>query len=412
MSKYRFNTRAIHQGIDDSNSGNPTQQSIVQSAAFSFQDAEDLENTFKGRQFGYLYSRISNPSVNSFEQKINSLEDGIGAAATASGMAAITSVFQALVKTGSIIHVSRSLFSGTLSLIHSLFEKYNITVKYFSIDNIDNLDKDISDASAFVFAESIGNPKLDIPDFDAISAICKKHTIPFIVDSTFTSPYLFKAKDFGVDVVVHSSTKYLTGNGSTIGGVLIDTGNFNWQKADGLNQNIKVHPDFLFLANIRKEILQNTGALMSPFNAYISSLGIETLSLRIDRHSHNAAALSDFFTSHNKIINVNYPGLTDNPYNKHVQKYFNRMASGVLTISLKSKADCYTMIKKLKLIKTLSNIGDAKTLIIHPASTIYADTDAQQTADAGVDDCTLRISTGLEDIDDIIEDFSQALKEI
>ncbi len=415
MQNWKFDTRLIHSGIDHNQHNQASSIPIYETASFAYNSAQDLADVFDNKKFGYIYSRISNPTVYAFEQKINSLEQGIGAIATSSGMAAITTIILALTQAGDEIISSKSLFGGTFHLFNQIFKKYNIKINYVDTTNLEAYKNAISTKTQLVFVETLGNPKLDIPEINSLSQITHNNNIPLIVDSTLTTPYLFQAKKFGVDIVVHSTTKYITGNGSTIGGIFIDLGNYNWKnsKVEAINMiSKKIDPVFAFLAVARQHVFQNIGCCLSPFNAYLHNFGIETLSLRMERHCSNALHLAKYLDDHPKIKQVNYPGLKNNTYHKPADLQFNEKYGGILTFKLNSRIECFKFIDNIKMIKNLANLGDTKTLIIHPSSTIYHDCTQAEMLAAGVTDDLLRVSVGIEDIDDIIHDFNQALGSI
>lgn len=413
MDEWGITTKALHTGLNSEKGASVTP--IYQTAAYIYDTAESLSGVFDGKEAGHVYSRISNPTVLSFEQKMNALEGGVGAVATSSGMSAISACIFCLTKSGDEIISSKSLFGGTLDFFNKIIMKYGVKVNYVNTCDISAYKKTITDKTKLIFLESIGNPKLDIPDIKKISEIADKRNIPLIVDSTFASPYLFNAKKAGASIVIHSATKYLTGNGTTIGGIIIDTGNFGWNKfvSDEFNEIAKkVHRKFIFLAAIRMNINQNVGVCMSPFNAFIHNLGLETLALRMERHCTNALKLAEFFNQHPKILKVNYPGLKDNIYHETAKKMFNGKYSGMLTIELESREKSYRLIDSLMLVKNMANIGDAKTLIIHPASTIYHSFSEYELSEVGINERLLRISAGIEETEDLIRDFSAALNKI
>ncbi|MCM8833085.1 MAG: sulfur carrier protein ThiS [Candidatus Omnitrophica bacterium] len=409
-----FATKAIHSGYEKDKETGATFVPIYSSASYEYEKAEDLADVFDGRKYGYIYSRIANPTVNIFEQKINTLENGIGAVATSSGMSAIAAIIFALTESGDEIISSKNLFGGTLLFFNEIMKTYNVKVNFVDACDIQAYKKFINKKTKLIFIETIANPKLNIPDVKKIAEIANQNEIPLIIDSTITTPYLFKAKKHGVSIVVHSATKYLTGNGTAIGGVLIDTGNFLWQKSKSpkVIKYTNKFGNFGFLACIRKNIIQNSGACLSPFNAFLHCIGLETLALRMEKHCENAKKLAEYLKQHTKIINVNYPGLSDNEYYEISAKQFNNKFGGILTIRLGNKEKSFRLINNLKLAKNLANIGDVRTLVIHPASTIFHECSKEEMEEAGVYDDLIRISVGLEDFEDIINDFEQALKEV
>lgn len=409
-----FETKSIHSGFDQDHQTGATSLPIYETAAYAYDTAEDLADVFQGRKFGHIYSRISNPTVTALEQRINALENGIGAVATASGMAAIATVIYALVKPGDEIITSKSLFGGTLQLFNDIFRSFGIGIIYVGSTDIVAYRRAISPRTKLIFLETIGNPKLDVPDVKEIAAVAAKNNLPLVVDSTLTTPYLFEAKKFGVSVVIHSTSKYITGNGSAIGGVLVDLGNYNWTESpsEAVKEMAAKAGGLAFLARTRRKILQNTGSCLPPFNAYLQNWGLETLSLRMEKHCSNAFILASYLQSTSKVEKVNYPGLPDSPSYQTARYQFGGRYGGLLTFRLGSTKRCFEFIKHLKLVKNLANLGDAKTLIIHPASTIYHNCSAEESLAAGVYPDLLRVSVGIENIKDIIIDFDHALKEV
>jgi O-acetylhomoserine (thiol)-lyase len=417
MSKHQnwsIDTKVVHTDTGQKRDQGSTTVPIYQTASFAYDTAEELEKVFHGRQFGYLYSRISNPTLFDYERTVNDLEEGLGAVVTSSGMSAIATVFYALTQAGDEIVVSQSLFGGTYYLLTEIFEKYGVTVKYVPATDVAAYAAAITDKTRLIFLETLGNPKLDVPDFEAIAAVAKKKNIPLVIDSTLTSPVLLNGKSVGADVVVHSATKYLSGSGSTIGGVLVDTGRFDWKtcRTPRVAESAKKFGPYGFLAYCRRKIVQNTGSSISPFNVYLLSLGVETLALRMQRHCDNAQALAQALQTHPQVVSVNYPGLPDHPSHGTAKRYFGNRFGGLVTIRLGSKDHAYQLINHLKLAKNLANVGDSRTLVIHPASTIYQDVSVEGQAAAGVFQDLIRISVGIENPQDIIADFMSALKEV
>lgn len=409
----KFQTRAVSTNIKQSTHGETT-PAIYQSVAFAYEDGEQLGDVFEGRQYGHIYSRISNPSVTSLEQRLTQLELARGSVALASGMAALHALVLSLVKPGESLVASTSLFGGTYLLFRDVIEPLNISIKYVDPLDVDAIESAIDETTRFVFVESIGNPKLDVPNLEAISAVTKKAGVPFVLDSTLVSPYILQAKNFGVDIVVSSATKYMGPSGTTVGGYIADLGNFKWasSKSEGVLEAAKKAGDFGFILHLRQKIVTNIGSLLSPFNAYMFSIGIETLALRMEQHSASALKLAQFLEGHSAITDVNYPGLAKNPSHQVAQKQFDGKYGGLLTLCLGSKDKAFAFLKALKLCKNMTNIGDARTLLIHPASTLYKDLSVDDLAGAGVSDDMIRVSVGLEHVDDIIADFEQALAQV
>ncbi len=414
MKDYAFSTRAIHAGqspLDRSGASTPP---IYQTAAFSQDTGEALADVFTGRRFGHIYTRISNPTVSAFEAKVTTLENGLGSVATASGMAAILVLVQALAAAGDELVVAKSLFGGTYHLFEDVVSKFGIKVHYVDTTNPAAYEAAINPKTRFIFVESIGNPKIDVPPIAQLAEIAKRSGIPLVVDSTVTSPYLLPAKQLGVSIAVHSATKYMGIGGSAIGGVLVDLGNFTWKacKSPDIREAAGRFGDFAFLAIARRNGLSSGGACLSPMNAYLLSLGIETMGLRLNQHCRSALSLATYLHSHPKVKAVRYPGLPSHPAHELARAQFGGKFGALMTIELGSQAECFSLIPKLKLAKNQANIGDSRTLIIHPASTIYHDVPTDVQASAGVTPNLLRISVGLEDEVDILNDFQAALDQI
>ncbi len=409
-----FETKAIHSEFEKEEKFGATAVPIYQTAAFNYNTAEELKDVFEGKKFGYVYSRISNPTITAFELRINSLEEGIGAVATSSGMAAIATVIFTLTEQGDEIISSDCLFGGTYLFFKDIMNKYGVKIHYKNINDIDSWKQLINNKTRLIFFESISNPKLEIPDIQKISEVAKEYKIPIVVDNTISTPYLWRAKNFGADIIVHSATKYITGNGTAVGGVVIDTGTYNWK-----NSNVRQIKElslkagnYAFLSAARSKIYQNFGFAPSPFNAFLHLLGLETLSLRMEKHSYNALRLAEYLDNHNKVKSVNYPGLSKNKFYEIGKKLFQNNFSGILTFTLNSKEECFKFINNLKLAKNLANIGDTRTLVIHPDSTIYINCSHEEKKLAGVTSELIRVSVGLENINDIIKDFEQSLEKI
>lgn len=411
---WEFATRSIHSGVGPETKLGATTPPIYQSSAFGYDTAEELSDVFQGRGFGYIYSRVANPTVSVIEQRVNALEQGRGALAAASGMAAIATTIFALTRSGDEIIAGKSLFGGTLQLFSDIFENYGVQVVYVDSCDVAGYRKAISSRTRLIFLETIGNPQLDVPDLKQIATVAAEYEIPLVVDSTLTTPYLLFAKEFGVNIVIHSTSKYISGSGNSIGGVLVDLGNFEWKRSrsEAVRELSAKVGGFAFLARARKQIQQNTGSCLSPFNAYLQCLGLETLALRMERHCDNALALAKYLQNSPQIVSVNYPGL-DNAAGYQVAKtQFGGRFGGILTIRLGTQERAFKLVNRLKMVKNLANIGDAKTLIIHPASTIYCNCSRELQEAAGVYPDLLRISVGIEAIKDIIADFEAALKEV
>ncbi|GAB4324608.1 MAG: homocysteine synthase [Promethearchaeota archaeon] len=414
---WRFETKAIHAGVAPKFETNATLPPVVQSASFQYETSKELADVFDSRKFGHLYTRISNPTVAAFEQRMAALEGGLGAVATSSGMAAIFSVVASLARAGDEILSSTSLFGGTLLLFNEVFANLGIRTRYFDPVKPDQLASALEssgDPPRLVFLETIGNPKMDVPDVRAMAELATDAGVPLVVDGTLTTPYLFDAKSAGASLVVHSSTKYITGNGSTVGGVVVDLGTFDWRQHRGklVADLARKTGDGAFLYAARRHVVQNVGCCLSPFNAFLHLLGLETLALRMERHCSNAARLAGFLAESPAVERVNYPGLPDHPQHDVAAKQFGGRFGGMLTFRLASREAAFRFIDRLGLAKNLANLGDAKTLVIHPASTIFHDCSVEEMEAAGVTPEVVRVSVGIEHPDDVVADFENALEGI
>ncbi len=412
MTDWGFETKAIHVGAEISKEWGATQTPLYQSAAFAHPGLEELEEVFAGRRGGYLYSRIGNPTVSVFEQRMAALEGGVGALAAASGMAAIATVAFALTRQGDRIVASSSLFGGTLGLFDRVFGRFGVETRYVSPTDLDAVRAAISGRTRLLFVETIGNPKVDVPDVKALAAIASERGVPLVVDGTLSTPYLFRAREHGAAIVVHSATKYITGNGSAVGGVLVDLGTFDWSThpdPDLRDASRRVGRDLAFLSTARRVVQQNVGSSQSPMNAWLHASGLETLALRMERHCSNALALARALAAHRGVEAVGYPGLDDSPWHAAAQRQFGGRYGALLTVRLGSRERCFRASRALRLARITPNLGDARTLVIHPASTIYRDADEKARLAAGAPDDLLRVSVGIETPADIVADFEQAI---
>jgi O-acetylhomoserine (thiol)-lyase len=405
-----FETLLIHGGLEPGPAG-ATTVPIVQSSSFAHETAEDLEDIFRGRKAGQIYTRLNNPTTESLERRLALLEGGVSAIATASGMAAISTAVLTILRAGDEILSSSSLFGGTYSLFRDTFSNYGITARFVDPIDLDSFAAAVNETTRLIFVETIGNPKMDVPDIQAIGAIARKAGIPLVLDATVTSPYLVRGRDLGADIVIHSTSKFINGTGSVIGGAIIDNGIFNWNSPlfPHFEAFAKKYRQFAFSARLRKLMHKDFGACPAPMNSFLLTEGIETLGLRMERHCSNSLALARFLNDHPKVAWVNYPGLDDSPFHEIAARQFGNRFGGVLTFGLSNKDEAFRLINSLKLARNLANIGDAKTLVIHPASTICVDYTPEQRQLLGVSDEMIRVSVGLEYYEDIIRDFSQSL---
>ena len=408
-----FETLLIHGGLEPGPAG-ATNVPIVQSSAFAHETAEDLEDLFRGRKSGHIYTRLNNPTTESLERRLALLEGGVAAIATASGMAAITTAVLTILRAGDEILASSSLFGGTYSLFRDTLSNYGISTRFVEPTDTNALSEAISNQTRLIFVETIGNPKMDVPDIAAISAVARQARIPLMLDATVTSPYLARGRDLGADIVIHSTSKFINGTGSVIGGVIVDSGTFDWNSPlfPHFAQFAKKYRQFAFSARLRKLMHKDLGACPAPMNSFLLAEGIETLALRMERHCSNALELSHFLRAHPQVRWVNYPGLPDSPFHEVATRQFGGKYGGLLTFGLAGKAEAFRFINGLRLARNLANIGDAKTLVIHPASTICCDYSADQQRLLGVSDDMVRVSVGLEHTADIVADVAQSLNSL
>lgn len=407
----RFNTSLLHAGVQKEANGS-TLPPVYQTSAFEQTSATDLEKIFENKAPGFCYTRVGNPTVTAFENRITKLEGGIASIACASGMAALMNAFLNILRSGNEIVSSASLYGGTIDLFTDL-EAFGITTRYVENNNWEQIEGAINEHTRLVFAETIGNPCLDVTDIEKLAEIAHAHELPLIVDNTTSTPYLIQVLKHGADIVVNSSSKYINGSSNSISGVLTDGGKFKWKKEKypGLADYLKFGP-MAFIAKLRNGLFRNTGACLAPVNAYLNVIGLETLGLRMERQCNNAAALAKWIEETYPDVTVNYPGLESSPWHVIAKKQFENGYGAILTLRVGSKKQAFDFIDSLNIAYTLSNIGDTKTLVIHPGSTISLHSTEKQKEDAGVFEDLIRVSVGIEDIEDLKEDFAQAFTKI
>ncbi len=409
MDNLRFNTKSIHGKVMKGDIHRAIKYPIYAGVAYDFASAEDIEAAFIDRKPAHAYSRSTNPTVAAFENKMTALENGFASIAVASGMAATTNVLLNIFQQGDHLVSASSLFGGTSSLLKNVLKPFGIETTFVDINNLKEIEQAIRDRTRAIFFETIGNPKMNVPDIAKIVELAHSRDIVLIADSTMTSPYLFNAKAYGIDIVVHSSTKWISGGATSVGGVIVDLGNFDWKKVETLKKFHK-REQWAFIARLRKEVYRETGACLSPFHAYLQSLGLETLSLRVERSCENTLKIAQFLEQRESVVNVSYPGLPNSPYHEIATKQFNGRYGSVLAFELKDKATCYAFLNRLNLIKRATNLGDNTTLILHPASTIFANFSQEEREIMGVPERLIRLAVGIEDVEDLIEDIQQALE--
>ena len=407
----RFNTSLLHAGVQKEANGS-TLPPVYQTSAFEQTSATDLEKIFENKAPGFCYTRVGNPTVTAFENRITKLEGGIASIACASGMAALMNAFLNILRSGNEIVSSASLYGGTIDLFTDL-EAFGITTRYVENNNWEQIEGAINEHTRLVFAETIGNPCLDVTDIEKLAEIAHAHELPLIVDNTTSTPYLIQVLKYGADIVVNSSSKYINGSSNSISGVLTDGGKFKWKKEKypGLADYLKFGP-MAFIAKLRNGLFRNTGACLAPVNAYLNVIGLETLGLRMERQCNNAAALAKWIEETYPDVTVNYPGLESSSWHVIAKKQFENGYGAILTLRVGSKKQAFDFIDSLNIAYTLSNIGDTKTLVIHPGSTISLHSTEKQKEDAGVFEDLIRVSVGIEDIEDLKEDFARAFAKI
>jgi len=414
MEKRQFDTMALHGTGTHRDAHNSIRFPVYAGVAFDFESAEDMEDAFLLRKPSHAYSRITNPSVELFEQTLTLLENGLGTIAVSSGMAAITNTLLALVNRGDNIIASKHLFGNTVSLLEETLKGFGIQSRLVDVNNKNELENAIDGKSRLIFCETITNPQMNVSDFNLISNIAQKHGLALVVDNTVTTPFLFNAKGHGVNVVVHSTTKYISGGATSVGGAVVDLGNFDWTGTPALKKYHN-HNAYAFLARLRKEVYRNLGSCMSPQAAYLQTLGLETLSLRISKSCENALRIAQYLETSPKIKSVHYPGLESSKFYHLGKLQFTPTSNGVfapggvLSFELSSREMAFDFINRLGLIKRATNINDNKSLIIHPASTIFANFSKEEKKAMGVTDGLVRLSVGIEDVRDLLQDITRAL---
>jgi len=405
-----FSTRVIHAEYSKKDAHNALQMPIYSNAAFEFDSAEQMEEAFLGRTPAHAYSRISNPTVENFEQRIMSITGALGVTALSSGMAAISNIFFTIAKAGDNIITSKHLFGNTYSFFTSTLQAFNVETRFCDLTNPEEIINAIDGNTIAVFFETITNPQLEIADISALSKIAKEHGLLVIADSTLTPPNIFNAQAFGVDIEAISSTKIISGGATSLGGLILDYGQFDWTCFAKLSDLAQRFGPFTFNAKLRKEIHRNLGACLSPYHAYLQSLGLETLSLRFDKASSNCLLMAEYLQTEKKISNVNYPGLKTSKYYEVGKRQFGDEPGAILTFDFNTKEECFTFLNKLKLINRATNLYDNRSLIVHPASTIFCDYAPELRKSLDISDTLIRFSAGIEDFEDLKNDIQTALQ--
>lgn len=423
--EFKFETLQLHAGQVVDATTKSRAVPIYQTTSFVFEDTQEGAELFALQKAGNIYTRITNPTTSAFEERIAALEGGVGALATASGMAAITYTILALAHAGDHVVAASTIYGGTFNLLKETLPRYGITTTFVDIDNLDEVEAAIKDNTKLVLIETLGNPVINIPDIEKIADIAHKHQIPLVADNTFATPYLINVFSHGVDIAVHSATKFIGGHGTTIGGVIVDSGKFDWAASGKFPQLVEEDPSYhnisytrdvgaaAFIVAARVQLLRDMGAALSPFNSFLLLQGLETLSLRVERHVQNAEKIVDFLVNHPKVEKVNYPKLPDSPYHALAEKYLPKGVGSIFTFHVKGgEAEARKVIDNLEIFSNLANVADAKSLVVHPATTTHAQLSDSDLEAAGVTKNQIRLSIGLENVDDLIEDLRLALEKI
>ena len=416
-----FNTRALHHGYDPATGMGARAVPIYQTTSFVFKDSEHAKNLFALQEFGNIYTRIMNPTTDVLEQRVASLENGVAGLAMSSGQSAQFITINSLMESGDEMVAATTLYGGTYTQFDVSFRKMGYNVKFVEPDDPENFRKAITPKTKCLYGETISNPRGNVLDIEAVAKIAHEHKLPLVIDNTFASPYLCRPIDHGADIVVHSLTKFMGGHGNSIGGMIVDGGKFDWTKGafpqinqpspayHGMNFS-EVFGPIAFIIRARVEGLRDIGSCLSPFNSFLFLQGIETLGMRMDRHVSNALAVAKFLESDKRVSWVNYPGLPGNRYHELAKKYMPKGPGAVFSFGLKGGYDAgKKFVDNAKLLSHLANVGDARSLVIHPASTTHQQLSADQQKAAGVLPDMIRLSIGLEDLDDILWDLEQAL---
>lgn len=421
-TNYKFETLQQHAGQVPDPATGARAVPIYQTTSYVFENTQDGEDQFGLKKPGFIYSRLANPTWDVLEKRIAALEGGTAALATATGAAAISLSLINLAGAGDEIIAAPTLYGGTIELFTDTFKHLGITVKYADPDDPQSFAALITDKTKAVYLESLGNPAINIPDFEAIAEIAHKNGIPVLVDNTFATPFLFRPFEHSADIVLHSATKFIGGHGTTLGGLIVEKGDFDWEGSGRFEELVKPDesygslsfvkdvPGASFVTRVRAKYLRDLGASLSPFNAWLLIQGLESLSLRIERHVSNAQKVADFLENHPKVTKVNYPSLPSSPYYKLAQKYFPKGTGSIFSFELQGGQEAARrFIDAAQIFSDLANVGDSKSLLVHPASTTHQQLNDEALKAAGITSGTIRISVGLENVDDLLDDLKQAL---
>ena len=423
--QYKFETIQLHAGQESPDPATDARAvPIYQTASYVFKNAAHAAARFGLADAGNIYGRLTNTTVDVFEQRVAALEGGVAALGVASGAAAITYTFLNLAQAGDNIVSAKTIYGGTYNLLEHTLPQYGITTTFVDADEENAFENAVNDKTRALFIETIGNPNATLTDIEAVARTAHRHKIPLVVDSTFATPYLVRPFEYGADIVVHSATKFIGGHGTAVGGVIVDSGKFDWEASGKFSSLTEPNPSYhgisftkaagpaAFVTKIRAILLRDTGATLAPLHAFLFLQGLETLSLRVERHVENTLKVVDFLSNHPKVERVNHPSLPDHPHHTLYQKYFPNGGASIFTFEIKGGAkEAQDFIDRLNIFSLLANVADVKSLVIHPASTTHSQLTEEELLDQGIKPNTIRLSIGTEHIDDIIADLSQALED-
>ena len=419
MSKYKFETLQLHVGQETPDSATDSRAvPIYATTSYVFHDSAHAAARFGLQDAGNIYGRLTNTTQDVFEKRIAALEGGVAALALASGAAAITYAIEALAQNNGHIVAQKTIYGGTYNLFAHTLPNFGITTTFVNIHNLSEVEKSIKENTRAIYIETLGNPNSDIPDIDALAQLAHKHNLPLVVDNTFGTPYLIRPIEHGADIVIHSATKFIGGHGTTLGGIIVDSGNFDWSSSKNYPGISEPNPSYhgvsfvqaagkaAFVTYIRAILLRDTGATISPFAAFLLLQGTETLSLRLERHAENTKKVLEYLINHPLVEKVNHPALASHPDNELYKKYFPNGGGSIFTFEIKGgQKEAHTFIDNLKIFSLLANVADVKSLVIHPATTTHSQLNKEELLDQGIKENTIRLSIGTEHIDDIINDL-------
>jgi O-acetylhomoserine (thiol)-lyase len=426
MSEYKFETLQLHVGQEQADPASDARAvPIYQTTSYVFHNSKHAADRFGLADAGNIYGRLTNSTQDVLEKRLAALEGGSAALALASGAAAISYTIEALAANGGHIVAQKTIYGGSFNLLSHTLPQYGIETTFVDAHNLSEVEGAIKENTRAIYLETLGNPNSDIPDIDAISEIAHKHGLPVVVDNTFGTPFLIRPFEHGADIVVHSATKFIGGHGTTLGGIIVESGKFNWKESGKYPSIAEANPSYhgisfydavgpaAFVTYIRAILLRDTGASISPFNAFLLLQGVETLSLRLERHAENAKKVVEYLSKHPQVEKVNHPSLPEHPDHKIYQRYFPNGGASIFTFNIKgTKEDAWKFIDNLKIFSLLANVADVKSLVIHPASTTHSQLSKEELEDQQIFENTIRLSIGTEHVDDIIADLENGFKAI